>query len=88
MHVLACAPISVPKLGSLLPSRFIEDLEQNQKIAACCRHPEHHTIEAWFSNEAERETGQPDIYIFRCTCGRQHRRFMLGSGLRPFWVVH
>jgi hypothetical protein len=84
-HHLACARKAVAKLGTLIPQRFIEALEQNQQIASCCRHPENHDIEAWFSCEADRDKGIPDIYILHCTCGRQHRRFMVGGGKRPFW---
>jgi hypothetical protein len=68
-----------------LPLRFVQGLEQNQQIASCCRHPENHDIEAWFSCEDERQKGHPDIYIFHCTCGRRHVRFCVGGGERPFW---
>jgi hypothetical protein len=85
MHVLACPRYPVAKLAGLLPVKFIEALEQNQKIASCCRHPENHDIEAFYSNENEKA---PDIYIFHCTCGKKHRRFMCGGGdTRPYWEV-
>lgn len=84
-HVLACPRYPVAKLGDLIPAKFIEALEQNQKIASCCRHPENHDIEALYSSPAETV---PDVYIFHCTCGRRHRRFMCGGGdTRPFWEV-
>ncbi len=86
-HILACKRHPVAKLQHLLPAKYIESLEQNQKIASCCRHPENHEIEAWYSCEAERDKGVPDIYINYCTCGRKHRRFCVGSGERPFWDV-
>ena len=35
MHHLACAKRPVAKLRDLLPARFIEALERNQKIASC-----------------------------------------------------
>jgi hypothetical protein len=73
----------------------MEALEHNQQIASCCRHPENHEIEAWYSSDADRERGIPDIYIFTCTCGRQHKRFCVGGSdpsrpetQRPFWEVH
>lgn len=86
-HVLACAKIKVAKVQSLLPIRYIEALEQNQQIASCCRHPEDHEIEAWYSCETVAEEGKPDIYIFHCTCGRKHRRFCIGAidEGRPWW---
>ena len=88
-HVLACARIKVAKIFSLLPARYIEALEQNQQIASCCRHPEDHEVEAWYSSEAVAEAAIPDIYIFHCTCGRKHRRFCVGAtdDNRPFWSV-
>ncbi len=108
-HTLACVRYPVRKLmaydadGNLnkesprnsLPLKYVEALEQNQQIAQCCRHPENHDIEAWFSSDAERAKGTPDIYILHCTCGRQHRRFCVGGDnpatgekdLRPFWHV-
>ena len=95
-HILACKRMKVAGLMRLLPARYIEALEQNQKIASCCRHPENHDIEAWFSCEAERAKGVPDIYKFICDgCGRTHVRFCLGGNHpgtgekdnRPFWDV-
>lgn len=78
--------------GVAIAPKWIEALEQNQQIASCCRHPENHDISAWYSSEADRAKGVPDIYIFHCTCGRAHRRFCVGGsnretgvGLRPFW---
>lgn len=97
MQHLACPAYPVAKLGSLLPARFIEAMEHNQQIAHCCRHPENHTIEAWYSSEADRDRGVPDIYIFTCTCGKKHRRFCVGGSagsgpdaqpeFRPVWEV-
>ena len=96
-HHLACPRYPVAKLQGLLPPRFIEALEQNQQIASCCRHPENHDIEAFYSSDADRERGVPDIYVFHCTCGRKHRRFCVGGSagsgpnaqpeFRPFWEV-
>lgn len=82
-HKQACPRKPVFKLLKHLPAKYIEALEQNQKIASCCRHPENHEIEALYSCETEKV---PDIYIFHCTCGKQHRRFCVGGGdVRPFW---
>lgn len=84
-HVLACPRHPVAKVQNI-PAKYIHALEQNQKIASCCRHPENHDIEAFYSNEEERWRGKdrdkdypnpPDIYIFHCTCGRKHRRFCI-----------
>jgi hypothetical protein len=84
-HVLVSPRHPVKKLFGLLPTKYIEALEQNQLIASCCRHPENHEVEAWKSTPDEKA---PDIYIFYCTCGRKHRRFCVGQGdVRPVWDV-
>ena len=84
-RVLACKRIAVRKVLALIPIKYLEALEHNQQIASCCRHPEDHDIEA-FRSRPEEEA--PDIYIFHCRCGRQHRRFCIGGGdVRPFWEV-
>lgn len=94
MHHPACPRYPVAKLGALIPTKYIEALEHNQQISSCCRHPENHEVEALYSCDAEKEKGVPDIYIFHCTCGRQHRRFCVGGNhpngtldVRPFWDV-
>lgn len=87
-HHLACKRHPVAKLQGLLPVKYIEALEQNQLISSCCRHPENHEVEAFYSSDADKERGTPDIYIFHCPCGRQHRRFCVGFGdVRPVWDV-
>ena len=103
MHVLACERVKVAKCPARIPIKYIEALEQNQQISSCCRHPENHDIEAFYSNEDEEwrdknpekdSPNPPDIYIFHCdVCGRQHRRFCIGGnggGVvedRPFWIM-
>ena len=71
-----------------IPARYYErNLEQNQQIAHCCRHPENHEVEALKSHPDEKV---PDIYVFHCTCGRKHRRMFVGlydreGESRPMW---
>jgi hypothetical protein len=93
-QVVACPKTPVERVARLLPEmsqerlgEFRETLEHNQKLASCCRDTSGHAIEAWYSTKEWGEaTGIPDIYIFHCTCGRQHRRFMVGGGdVRPKW---
>lgn len=68
--------------GFLKESHFAH-LEQNQKIASCCRHPENHDIEALKSHP---DVPYPNIYIFHCTCGKKHRFFCVGvKDQRPAW---
>jgi hypothetical protein len=87
-HVVACKRVKVADLpDKFLPRRYLEDLEHNQKIPSCCRHPENHEIEALKSHPDE---ALPDIYILHCTCGRKHRRFCCGATEdegRPFWAA-
>lgn len=83
-RVLACPRVKVADLPEgFLKQNHIEQLEQNQKIAGCCRHPENHDVEAFKSHPDE---PAPDIYIFHCTCGRKHRYLCVGmTDTRPFW---
>ena len=84
-HVQACPRVKVADFPEdFLKKNHIERLEHNQKIASCCRHPEHHEVEALKSHPDERA---PDIYIFHCTCGRKHRFFCIGEfdHKRPVW---
>ena len=83
----ACVRVPVEKCPARIPLKWIEDLEHNQQISSCCRHPENHEVSAWYSSAADRAKGIPDIYKFHCTCGRVHTRFMLGGGARPFWEI-
>lgn len=85
-RVLACPKVKVADFpDGFIPQKWFEGLEQNQLIASCCRHPENHEIEAHKSHKEEKA---PDIYIFTCTCGRRHTRFLVGiidDVDRPVW---
>lgn len=85
-QVVACPRTKVSEFPKdFIPVKYIEWLEQNQKIPSCCRHPENHEIEARKSHPDE---PIPDTYIFHCTCGRSHIRFCVGDTdltPRPFW---
>ena len=71
---------------NLLPLKFVERLEQDQTLSHCCRHPENHSIEAWFTTAIDELRGTPDLYLLRCTCRRVHKRLMCGDGqIRPVW---
>jgi hypothetical protein len=100
-HVRACPRIKVAKVWDRIPGHWIRQLEQNQLISTCCRHPEDHEIEAFYTTlnwkknldpmgdpikPDQPQGGVPDVYIFHCTCGRKHRRFLVGFGLPgPMW---
>jgi hypothetical protein len=82
-HVLAAPRRKVSDVRQRLPIKYFEAMEQNQMLALCCRHPENHEIEAWYSKEGE---PVPDIYKFHCSCGKVHTRFCVGGGdIRPIW---
>jgi hypothetical protein len=85
MERVACpvVPIENPapnvfKAGhALLPLGWIEQQEQTQNIPSCCRHPENHSIGAFYSSARDEELGIPDIYILFCPCGKQHAKWCL-----------
>lgn len=83
-QVAACPRVKVADLPEgFLKQNHIEALEHNQLISICCRHPENHEVEARKSHPDE---VAPDVYIFHCTCGRQHRFFCVGmTDRRPTW---
>lgn len=86
-QVVACPRVKVSEFpeGFIPPKYYERNLEQNQLLAHCCRHPENHEIEARKSHPEEKA---PDIYIFYCVCGRRHVRFLLGATddvARPIW---
>lgn len=94
-HFPACPRYPVARLEGLLPARYLASLQGNEKLAACCRRPRGHDIEAFYSSAADKARGVPDIYVLHCTCGRKHRRFCVGGSAgsgaatepRPFWEV-
>jgi hypothetical protein len=63
--------------GALLPLGWIEQQEQNQQIASCCRHPENHSIGAFYSSKRDEDLGVPDIYILFCPCGKTHVKWCM-----------
>lgn len=85
-RVSACPRVKVadfPK--NIIPTKYIEGLEHNQKIPSCCRHPENHEIEGFKTHPEE---PIPDFYVFYCTCGRKHYRHCVGETddtPRPIW---
>ena len=94
-HFLACPRYPVARLESLLPAKYLTSLQSNERLADCCRRPREHDIEAFYSSEADKMRGVPDIYVLHCACGRKHRRFCVGGSAgsgaatepRPFWEV-
>lgn len=83
-QVPACPKVKVSDLPEKhLKQNHIERLEHDQTLASCCRHPENHEVEARKTHPDEQA---PDIYIFHCTCGKQHRFMCAGAtDVRPVW---
>jgi hypothetical protein len=83
-----CPRVKVADLpeGFIPPKYYEKNLEQNQKIASCCRHPENHEIEG---RKSHPDVEVPNIYFFHCDqCRRRHVRFMVGQTddvPRPMW---
>lgn len=98
--VLACPRKRMAEFHpGFIPARYYEkNLEQNQQLARCCRHPELHSIAAFKSHPDE---PRPDLYVFYCEGVdengvrhhegvRRHRRFFLSQHdregeRRPEW---
>ena len=71
-----------------IPNRYLEEsLAHNQMAHSCCRHPENHSISAWYTSAVDEAKGVPDVYIFHCDCGRVHRRAMLGGSKNAYGEV-
>lgn len=86
-QVGACPRVKISDFppGFIPPRYYEKNLEHNQQAQSCCRHPEHHEVEARKSHPDEEV---PDIYKFYCTCGRTHVRFFVGETdkePRPVW---
>ncbi len=89
----ACPRVPVTECPVRIPTKWIEDLEQNQKIPSCCRHPENHDIQAFYSSAEDEAKGAPDIYWFICKGNHElepgvfgeavHRRFCVGGSFSP-----
>jgi len=94
-HILACPRIPVTDILNILPERYIAGFQNHPK--ACCKDATKLEAEAWWSCEAEKAKGTPDIYKWHCTeCGVCHVRFCVGGNhptdptkldIRPFWEV-
>lgn len=68
--------------------KYVECLQQNQKLNLCCRHVEEEGHMAqWFASPSadvtEKGNTVPDILVITCGgCGRKHTRFVVGEGKR------
>jgi hypothetical protein len=87
-QVEACPRVKISELpDGFIPLRYFErNLEQNQIVNTCCRHPENYEVEARKSHHDEQF---PDIYVFYCTvCKHKHSRFLVyqtSETPRPMW---
>lgn len=81
LHILACERTPVAKVMHLLQGKmkWFEQFATNDQIAECCRDMTKHDIEAWYSQQSEKDKGIPDIYKIYCSCGRCHVKFCVGG---------
>jgi len=74
--------------ATLLDRKYVEGLEQNQKLNLCCRHvAESGHVAQWASTPTAEKTKDgkiiPDLLFIHCgVCKRKHTRFFVGSGPR------
>lgn len=97
-HILACPRIPLQQALKIAPAvrQYFESVEKNAPNE-CCRQVGNLEIEAWYSCEADRAKGIPDIYKLHCSCGRCHVSFCVGGSRnpvtkeithpRPFWEI-
>lgn len=87
-HILACKRVHLPTVQFMLPEKYLGRL-QEEAPNPCCHEAENLDIEAWFSSQARKDEGAPNIYKFYCkVCEACHVRFCLGGGdIRPVWEI-
>lgn len=86
-QVPACPRVPVEAFPEgFIPAKYLEVPHRlHNQLEACCRDRTKHDIEA---RKSHPEEPAPDIYVFHCTCGRRHVRFLVGSVddvPRPIW---
>jgi hypothetical protein len=85
-HILACPRVPVGKIMHLLKNKmqWLDQIRE-KAVRECCKHPENHDIEAWYSMQSEKDKGVPDVYKFYCkTCEENgdpacHVKFCVGG---------
>lgn len=82
-----CPKVKVAEFPEgFIPVKWMDGLRRmHNQISPCCSKPENHEIEGRKSHPDE---DVPDIYIFHCTCGKKHVRWLLGTTddvARPVW---
>ena len=95
LHSIACPRAAVTSKLQILPDKYVENFQNHPN--ACCKEATNLDVEAWYSCDAEKAKGIPDIYKFYCnTCDACHVRFCIGGNhptdptkldVRPFWEV-
>lgn len=90
-HILACPRVPVAKIEAQLRKQkphWFTKMAENGDLQECCRSLHLHDIEAWFSCEADKNKGIPDIYKVYCkSCERTHAFFCVG-GNHPLAKKH
>lgn len=82
-HILACERVSYLVVQHLIPDRYLTQLREKAPNQ-CCHDPSNLDIEAWFSKQAEKDNGAPDLYKIYCNvCMDCHGRLCCGLLLHP-----
>lgn len=88
-HTLICPEVKAEGGPAKIPDKWWDTFTnpiRHNLLEECCRRKDTKTITAFRSN---RRQYAPDVYIFKCTCGRKHPIFCVGGGdTRPVWEVH
>lgn len=70
-QMLSATPMKELLDCRIIPRKFAEALEYNQKLRLCCRKVENMTARLFKSDD---RLSVPDIFVATCTCGRSHIR--------------
>lgn len=63
----------------IIPAHYLWGQIGNEELHACCREPELLTLEIRKTQDLP-EIVEPDLYIIRCECGREHDRMLAQPG--------
>lgn len=62
-----------------IPAKFLTAVICNEKNFSCCRIIENLSMEVRKTQD-KREIQEPDLYVIKCDCGREHIRLMAAPG--------
>jgi hypothetical protein len=62
-----------------IPAKYLWAIIGNPKNCECCRDPENLSLEIRKTLDLP-EINEPDLYVARCGCGREHIRLLAAPG--------